>query len=300
MVDVDYVRDGWTSIMANIRYLAGELEQRGAPIDNPMSLSQLADFMKMQGIRDRVDAVVERPDLAELLKPWYDRFCKRPCFSDDYLPTFNRDNVTLVDTSAGRGVQEITEDAVVVDGSAYKVDCLIYSTGFDVNTPFAQRIGYDIAGRGGRTLVDKWRPGAATLHGIASEGFPNLFLMSVVQTGVSLNFTHMINEQAQHVAYIVSRALAAGAQTVEVTPEAEAAWSGEIDRTAIMQADFLRECTPSYFNFEGDIKLRNIRNSQYGAGPVPFYELLANWRASGDMPGFAMTHAKALAGADPG
>ena len=64
---------------------------------------ELADFEKMEQIRARVDAIVKRSEAtAEALKPWYRQFCKRPCFHDEYLETFNRPNVTLVDTD-GQG-----------------------------------------------------------------------------------------------------------------------------------------------------------------------------------------------------
>ena len=92
---------------------------------------KLLDFQAMEEIRARVDAVVEDKTTAELLKPWYYQMCKRPCFHDEYLPTFNRPNVTLVDTS-GKGVERITEDSVVVDGVAYPVDCIIYASGYEV------------------------------------------------------------------------------------------------------------------------------------------------------------------------
>jgi cation diffusion facilitator CzcD-associated flavoprotein CzcO len=289
-LEEDLVGDGWTSIISNISTLIERKHARGETVENPLLLAQLADYMKMEEIRRRVDDVVAHPSVAEALKPWYDRFCKRPCFSDVYLQTFNRPNVTLVDTSAGKGVERITEGGVVVDGTEYPVDCLVLSTGFDVGTPFVQRIGYEIVGRGAQTLAQKWADGAATQHGIASHGYPNLFIMSVVQTGVSLNFTHMISEQAQHIAYIVGRAESQGIAVIEVSREAEAAWCAEMDRVAPQQADFLRECTPSYFNFEGDLARRNVRNSQYGGGPTAFYKLLADWRAQGTMPGLELTY----------
>ncbi|MFC4595658.1 flavin-containing monooxygenase [Sphingobium tyrosinilyticum] len=288
--DDDQIRDGWTSMMAIMRSLAVRKAERGEPVENPMTLAQIADYVKMEGIRDRVSHVVEDPSVAALLKPWYNRFCKRPCFSDEYLPAFNRANVTLVDTSEGRGVERITERGVVVDGREYPLDCLIYSTGFDVGTPFVKRIGYEIAGRDGVLLSAKWADGAATLHGIASHGFPNLFLMSVVQTGVSMNFTHMINEQARHIAYIVARAVGEEIDIVEVSRHAEEQWCAEIDRTALDQEAFLRACTPSYFNYEGDLKRRNVRNNQYGGGPIPFYRIIADWREEGTMPGLELTH----------
>ena len=98
-----------------------------------MRAVELADFAKMEEIRARVDSIVADRATAEALKPWYGYFCKRPCFHDEYLQAFNRDNVTLVDTH-GRGVEQITEDGVVVDGVEYELDCLIFATGFEVGT----------------------------------------------------------------------------------------------------------------------------------------------------------------------
>ena len=284
LADEDLIRDGWTSIMANIRDLMTRKAARGEVVDQPMTLAPLADYMKMNAIRDRIDATVPDAATAEALKPWYNCFCKRPCFSDTYLPAFNRPNVTLVDTS-GKGVERMTRDAIVVDGRDYPIDCLIYSTGFEVGAPFAQRIGFSVKGSDGVTLFDAWAKGAATLHGIGSHGFPNLFIMSTIQTGLSLNFAHMIEEQARHIAYVLGRAIGEGRTRIEVTAGAQDAWVAEIDRTAVSQAAFQRECTPSYFNGEGDLSRFNHRNSSYGGGPLAFYRLLAEWREAGEMAG---------------
>ena len=207
LLEEDLVDDGWTSTPRNIRSLLARADELGITIDNPYALAPLADFLKMEGIRGRIDAIVEDPATADALKPWYDRFCKRPCFHDDYLPTFNRPNVTLVDTQ-GRGVKGVTESGVVANGREYPLDCLIYSTGYDASSPFAKRISFDIVGRGSVALKDKWADGARTLHGIGTNGFPNIFIMSHVQTGLSLNFPHMIGEQARHIAHILSCARA--------------------------------------------------------------------------------------------
>jgi cyclohexanone monooxygenase len=225
---------------------------------------------------------------AAALKPWYDRFCKRPCFHDDYLPTFNRPNVTLVDTQ-GQGVDRITPQGVVANGREYPLDCLIYSTGYDASSPYAQRISFAIVGRDGATLKDKWAGGALTFHGYATHGFPNMFIMSHVQTGLSLNFPHMIGEQARHVAWILSQAKARGAVRIEATQAAEDAWVAQIDAAAVSMVEALRECTPSYFNHEGNVSRLNARNSAYGGGALAFYQIIADWRAEGSLAGLELT-----------
>ncbi len=292
-LEEDLVRDGWTSIMTNIRRLLKMKAERGEAVEHPLMLHQLADYMKMEEIRARVDDVVEDPATAEALKPWYNRFCKRPCFSDTYLPAFNRPNVTLVDTS-GQGVDRITSNALVVGDKEYPVDCLVLSTGFEVSAPFAQRLGYPIIGRGGQKLTEKWASGAIMLHGFATSGFPNLFIMSVTQTGVSLNFQHMISQQAKHVAYIIGQLVRDGITVAEVTREAEEAWLGKIERTAQDQEAFQRECTPSYFNAEGDLSRLNRRNSMYGGGPLLFYKILENWRSEGGLAGYRLERGSEL------
>src|SRR6201999_1928330 len=110
-------------------------------------LMALADYRKMNQVRARVDSIVRDPDTAAALKPWYRQFCKRPCFHDEYLQTYNRPNVTLVDMH-GKGVERMTETSVVANGTDYPLDCLIFATGFEVGTSYTRRAGYDIVGRG--------------------------------------------------------------------------------------------------------------------------------------------------------
>src|SRR5262249_200897 len=160
--------------------------------------------------------IVDDPRTAEALKPYYRQFCKRPCFHDEYLDTFNRPNVTLVDTD-GRGVEGVTEHGVVANGFEYEVDCLIYATGFEVGTDYTRRAGYEVVGRDGLKLTDKWADGARTFHGLFSRGFPNCFIVSLVQSGFSVNFPHMLNEQAKHIAYILGHVLENDIGTIETT-----------------------------------------------------------------------------------
>ncbi|MCW8083992.1 hypothetical protein OPV10_09695, partial [Pediococcus acidilactici] len=75
----------------------------------------------------------------------------------------------------------ITENAVVVDGRAYELDCLIFASGFEVGTDYARRMGFEVYGRGGTSLSERWRDGVKTMHGFYSRGFPNCFLIVTVQ-----------------------------------------------------------------------------------------------------------------------
>jgi cyclohexanone monooxygenase len=285
--DEDLVADGWTDIIGNILLLARRKMEAGEKVENPAELMQLADFKKMEQVRARVDQVVRDRGTAEALKPWYNQFCKRPCFHDEYLDTFNRPNVTLVDTQ-GKGVERIDETGVWANGRHYEIDCLIYATGFEVGTSYTRRSGYEVYGRDGVSLTQKWANGAETLHGVLSRGFPNCFIVSNVQSGFSANFPHMINEQSKHIAYLVTEAKARQARTLEPTAEAEAAWVKTIIDLSLMREAFLKECTPGYYNNEGRPEVIAKQNGSYGAGPVAFVKVLEQWRAEGELKGLEL------------
>jgi cyclohexanone monooxygenase len=241
----------------------------------------------MEQIRARVDAIVENPQTAEALKPYYRQFCKRPCFHDDYLQAINRPNVTLVDTK-GRGVERATSKGVVALGVEYALDCLIFATGFEVGTAYTRRAGCEIHGRGGQTLTKKWAKGVATLHGMHSRGFPNCFIMNNQQAGFTANYPHMLNEQSQHIAYIVGQARERSAKTVEVSEEAEAEWVATIIRMARAAQDFLEACTPGYYNNEGKPGERSGQDGFYGGGSPEFFRILREWRAAGGLAGLEL------------
>lgn len=286
--DEDMVNDGWTDLIGNILLAARRKARAGEKVADPEKLIQIADYQKMERVRARVDEIVKDRPTAEALKPWYDQFCKRPCFHDQYLGTFNRPNVHLIDTQ-GKGVDRITERGVVANGREYELDCLIYSTGFEVGTDYTRRVGFEIYGRGGRTLTEKWKNGAQTLHGLFTRDFPNLFIVAMMQSGNSANFQHMLSEQSKHIAYVVKEAVARDIRALEPTEEAERDWVRTIVAMSKMRAPFLNECTPGYYNNEGQLNEATARNGAYYKGPMVFIKLLDDWRASGTLPGLELT-----------
>jgi cyclohexanone monooxygenase len=278
----DLVNDGWTDIIRKLLVMVQTGD--GADGGDILKTLELADFQKMEQIRARVDSIVADPATAAVLKPWYRQFCKRPCFHDEYLQTFNRPNVTLVDT-AGRGVERVTERGVVANGTEYEVDCLIYATGFEVGTAYTRRSGYDLIGRGGVSLKDHWANGLRTLHGIHSHGFPNCFVFGPQQAGFTVNFPHLLDEQSKHVAYIVKEVIDRGHAAVEVSDAAEAEWVQTIIQLSGIGRQFLEDCTPGYYNNEGKPGERNGQDGFYGAGSPAYFQLLRGWRDEGSLEG---------------
>jgi len=273
----DLVNDGWTEIS---RHCAPPI---GTQVTDPAALAR-AEMKKMEQVRKKIAEVVKDKATAEALKPYYHYFCKRPCFHDEYLPTFNRPNVTLVDT-AGRGVERITRTGVVVAGKEYPVDCLIFATGFDFMSEFTRESGLDIEGRSGASLGEHWAEGARTLYGMQTRGFPNFFLMSLVQSGIAINYNQIAEAQTKHIAYVITECLARGGTTIEPTQEAEDAWVDEIIARSGPRRAFLESCTPGYFNYEGKRTGSVELNEPYGGGAIAYLKILEDWRAEGGLKG---------------
>jgi cyclohexanone monooxygenase len=287
IVEEDLVNDGWTEIIRNLLVLVRNEDEPDLSRDALTEKMELADFQKMEGIRARVDELIEDPETAEHLKPYYRQFCKRPCFHDDYLPTFNRPNVTLVDTD-GEGVERITERGVVVDGQEYELDCIVFATGFEVGTAYSRRCGYEIVGRDGVTLTEHWADGARTFHGMHCHGFPNCFMLGHIQTGFTANYPHGLNEQSKHITYVISRCLEGNHQVVEASEAAEADWIATIVSLARTNEKFLADCTPGYYNNEGKPSERSLQDTNYGAGSVAFFKVLDEWRDEGLLRGMEL------------
>jgi cyclohexanone monooxygenase len=246
-----------------------------------------SDLEKMEEIRARVDAVVRDPETAAALKAWYRQLCKRPCFHDEYLLAYNEPSTHLVHTD-GKGVERITETAVVANGRAYDVDCIVYASGFEVGTDYTRRAGYDLTGRDGLRLSEHWADGMRTQHGIYAHGFPNAFFVQPTQ-GANLisNVPHNLTESGRTIAQVVRHALGRGHAEVEVTREAEQAW---VDLLLTHPGMLISspDCTPGYYNNEGqDAGLRARLSVGYPQGAAAFFAHLAAWRDAGTYEGLA-------------
>lgn len=278
MAPVDLIDDGWT-------YMGKLIRQNLRPDMTPEQMEgmlQMVDYQMMENVRARVDAIIEDKKIAESLKPWYNWLCKRPCFHDEYLQMFNRPNVTLVDTD-GKGVERISEDAVFADGREFKLDCLVFATGFELS-PFEQGTPIPVIGRNGLTLEEKWKDGTITLHGIHVNGFPNFMLSTTRQGTWENNFPFAQEVVATHISKIIRTATDRGADTAEVTPEAETEWLRFHMQMSQRNLVMWRECTPSYFNQEGEADEQVVRNGNFGGSALEYEEILIKWRAE-NFPG---------------
>ncbi|MGR6540697.1 flavin-containing monooxygenase [Streptomyces rochei] len=274
-VEHDLVADRWTETAGLLEKLLPSF-RRPADRQAYEAAYEVADARKMNEVRARVERIVADADTAEKLKPWYRYACKRPTFSDTYLQAFNRDNVTLVDTADTHGIERMTEHGVVVGDTEYALDCLVFATGFSVGVSGVHSGKLPVRGRDGVHLLDALkRRGPRSLHGLTSNGFPNLIQLGASQSASSVNFTHVLDEHAVHAAALVAAAEARGA-VIEPSREAEDAWLAVLAEGAPDHEWFHAECTPGYYNGEG--RGRPNAPIAYPHGAAAFHELLRRWR----------------------
>ncbi|MDT7620030.1 MAG: hypothetical protein QOF99_931 [Pseudonocardiales bacterium] len=274
--DADLIGDRWTTIWGG----GAEARATGSPEAAAAALAEV-DFAQLERIRARVDEQVHDPRYAAALKPYYGRFCKRPCFSDDYLPTFNRTNVTLIDTQ-GRGLDRITSTGIVFDGTEYEVDLIVHATGFEFGVAATRSGGFEVHGRTGTTLSEHRAEGVRSLHGIHANGFPNLFVIGGLHhAAVSINQPLVFGDQGRHVALLIKDLTGRGVRTAEVRPEAEKTWGEVIATRSTYSVDASRGCTPGAYNNENtfDKAQPSVFATAFGGGPLEYAALLDRWRA---------------------
>jgi cyclohexanone monooxygenase len=274
--DVDLVDDGWTWVFNAL--LADPALRSLSPQESAHRRLEL-DAQQMDAQRARIAALVTDGETAELLKPYYNYMCKRPCFHDDYLPAFNTPGVRLLDTG-GRGVEAIYERGIVVDGTKHEVDCLVFSTGFETNKTYPHRLGFDIVGRDG-TLSERWEDGMRSLHGIVVSGFPNMFLnlaAADMHGTVTINMMHVLADTASHIREVVAEVLANDAEFFDVAPAAEQLWTDLIARHAADKRAFFAQCTPGRWNANGDVDAQPTNYARYPGTPMEYFEIIEDWR----------------------
>ncbi len=282
-VEEDLVDDKWTDFFKLTYKILDTGPEPNVSEETLALVREVADYQKGNEIRERVSRIVKDKDTAEGLKPWFGQWCKRPSFHDEYLQTFNRSNVEMVDAS-GEGIERITENSVLVNGVDYPVDCLIFATGFEVSTAYTRRSECEVYGRGGKSLSDVWANGMRTYHGFLTHDFPNCFHMGLTQTGAAFNYTYTANGQSEHLAYLVRSVIERGAKSVETTLEAEDEWVALVTSPGPMRK-YQETCTPGYYNVEGKNTGQGFIDNQYPLGPVPFFKMLEQWREAGDLAG---------------
>ena len=282
--DRDLVADGWGQVL--------KVDTQREPADDAERAElEAIDFEIMEGFRRRIDEVVEDPETAAKLKPWYGKHCKRICFHDEYLQSFNLPNVHLVDTD-GQGVREMSPAGPIVDGTEYPLDLLVFASGFEITTGLVDRLGFDPVGRGGVKLSERWHDGTHSLHGILTAEIPNFFVVSFVQAGFGLNFVHFLSESTKHIVWMIDHCLEEGIASIETTVEAEDEWLNILWQASGPLARYNLACTPSYGNSEVARTMLSARSAVFPGPLMDYAAHLERWRDEGTLAGAKIVRAE--------
>lgn len=296
---VDLVNDGWTHV-PGVSGTIGSASKRVSPDKIGDHIEELlrVDSVATEEFRARVSREVKDQETAEKLKPWYGTWCKRPTFHDDYLPTFNRDNVTLIDTN-GKGLERLTENGIMFDGVEYEVDCLVLATGFVVggSNDLSERLDAPIIGRNGMSLTSAWeKPGSTTAFGLFMPGLPNFAATFYRGGGFSYNLSSVYDVFARffaHVMITTHRQKSHGQKLVlEVSEKTLERWAVEVAKRATWFAP-LSVCTPGYYTSEGEMFSKQsstraddskenhakARQAIWGSGPLDYQLTIENYSA---------------------
>ncbi len=198
---------------------------------NDLITSKEANDTAAAYVRAKIREIVRNPEVAEKLSPRdYPIGTKRPPIDTDYFETFNRDNVTLVDIQASP-IEEITPTGVHTRESTYELDDLVFATGYDAMTGSLFRLG--IRGKGGVALKDKWAHGPHTYLGVATAGFPNLFIITGPGSpSVLSNMPVAIEQHVEWIADCIAHLGANGLDRIEATKHAEETWDARVNEEA--------------------------------------------------------------------
>lgn len=278
-VEGNHVDDGWTHLFPALggQHLV-DTPVGDLPAADQATIAEVADMQLLMGAHARVDEIVSDPATADGLKPWFGYMCKRPCFNDEYLDTFNRPNVTLA--ASPSGIDGITATGIVVAGEHHEVDCIVFATGFETGSGPAGIYGYDVIGRDGNSLQEYFSDGAKTFHGFFTHGFPNFVELGMTQTAYYVNFVYMLDRKARHSARLIKHMLDNGLGTFEPTLEAETDWVRKVRESNEPRMAYWGACTPGYYNGQGDVS-KAVFMDVYNSSEIDFWHMIEDWWEAG-------------------
>lgn len=193
---------------------------------NQDSNDTIADF-----VRSKITDVVKDPELARKLTPTdHPLGTKRICIADAYYEIYNQSNVSLVDIRE-TPIEKVGPDGIETSDGLHELDMIIFATGFDALTGALLEI--DIRGRDGASLAEVWADGPRTYLGVASHGFPNLFMITGPQSpSVFSNVVVSIEQHVEWAADLIAYMAEHGFGVFDVDPAKQDEWVEHVNEVA--------------------------------------------------------------------
>ncbi|MFE1775672.1 flavin-containing monooxygenase [Streptomyces sp. NPDC059008] len=182
-------------------------------------------------VRSKIRSTVTDPATAELLSPrTYPFATKRPCLDTGYYATYNLPHVKLVDLRT-TPIETITRRGIRTSDGEHILDAIVFATGFDALT--GSQLAFDIVGKNGVTLREKWVDGPRSHLGLVSAGFPNLFtVLGPLSPSVLTNIPVSLEQQVEWITDCIAYLRGHGFTEIDATPAAEADWCAHVAELA--------------------------------------------------------------------
>ncbi|WP_227935371.1 flavin-containing monooxygenase [Alkalihalobacillus deserti] len=190
-----------------------------------LTINEDANHTAAEFVRSKISETVHNPEVAKKLMPTYYYGTKRPIIDTNYYETFNRENVSLVDVKTAP-IVEITPKGIKTTEGEYDLDAIVFATGYDAMTGALFKM--DIRGKDGVTLKEKWEEGeqTRTYLGIATAGFPNMFMITGPESpSVLSNMPVSIEQHVEWIADCIDYLRENGVETIDAKVESEEDWS---------------------------------------------------------------------------
>ncbi|KAJ7508494.1 FAD/NAD-P-binding domain-containing protein [Mycena galericulata] len=187
-----------------------------------------------------------KPGLFEQMVPTWSVFCRRLTPSPGYLPALCAENTTYETTPIAR----ITPTGIeLADGRHDALDVLVCATGFDVSFHYP----FDVVGRNGLTLNERWSPYAQAYLALAVDNFPNLYFMYGPGSGLNTaSILVMLESQVLYITKVLQKMQAHRLKTIEVKREAVEDWAEHM-RAYFPKTVYTDECNSWYKAPDGTI-----------------------------------------------
>lgn len=188
---------------------------------------------------DMKQRLKDRPELLKGMIPSFAPGCRRLTPGPGYLESLSEDNVTVINTAIGR----ITETGVqLASGEDIELDALICATGFKTDAPPT----FEVVGKGGMTLGQRWNPYMESYLSVAVDGFPNFLMVGGPNCGVGVgSLTIVLESLGDYVVKVVRKMQKEDYASIEPKAQRVADFSAMVDEY-FKRTVFSDECSSWY------------------------------------------------------
>jgi cation diffusion facilitator CzcD-associated flavoprotein CzcO len=175
-------------------------------------MQQEGEAIFTEGMRNRL---TKKPEIFEAIKPTFAPGCRRLTPGIGYLEALCADNVEVVtrqQIAAVKGNHLVLEPS----GREIELDVLVCATGFQIAAP----PNFEVIGRAGQTLAQRWGQRPESYLSIAVDGFPNYLMMFGPNSAIGFgSLTKILEAECDYIVRVLRKMQKEDYATLEPKPE---------------------------------------------------------------------------------